>query len=277
LRELGVNWSSMLQSSRFVFSLVTANPVTMTDNLARNTATLGFTEGSNKVDAIIDALGQEGLVTILAEPNLTALSGQTASFLAGGEFPIPVAQQGGVDTSTISVVFKKFGVALDFTPTILDSRRINLRVRPEVSQISDVGAVQLGTFNIPALSVRRAETSVELASGESFAIAGLLQNTDKLDTSKIPALGDLPVLGALFRSDRFKRSETELAILVTPYLVRPAPAPALAVPTDPVASATGSDTVSDSASGTGPSTVAPVKNQAGGPMTLIGPAGFVLD
>jgi pilus assembly protein CpaC len=188
---------------------------------------------SATVDAIINALGDEGLVTVLAEPNLTALSGQTASFLAGGEFPVPVPQTSASGSTTITIIFKKFGVTLDFTPTILDGTRINLRVRPEVSQLTNSGAVQIQGFSIPALSVRRAETSIELGSGESFAIAGLLENDTTTDVSKIPGLGDLPVLGPLFRSDRFKRAETELAILVTPYLVRPAPAMAMVAPLDP--------------------------------------------
>ncbi|HTN11416.1 MAG TPA: type II and III secretion system protein family protein, partial [Acetobacteraceae bacterium] len=163
----------------------------------------------------------DGLVSILAEPNLTALSGETASFLAGGEFPIPVGQQNG----QITITFKKFGVNLDFTPTVLTDGRINLKVRPEVSQLSSVGAVTVPAGNasitIPALTVRRAETTVELGSGQSFAIAGLLQNSSSQGDSGLPALGDLPVLGALFRSDHFQRNETELVILVTPYIAAP--------------------------------------------------------
>lgn len=255
LKNLGVNFNSLIQGSRFNFKLLTENPVTQTGNLVRNFATLGWAQGANSISAIIDALAQEGLVTVLAEPNLTALSGQTASFLAGGEFPVPVSNQviGGV--SNITIEFKKFGVALDFTPTILDGSRINLRVRPEVSELTDTGAVQINGFNIPALSVRRAETTIELGSGESFALAGLLENNAQLDISKIPGLGDLPVLGPLFRSDRFRRNETELAILATPYVVRPTVPSALAGASDPLKAPSGSSS-------------AP---------TLIGPAGFVLD
>ncbi|MDB5359875.1 MAG: putative CpaC [Rhodospirillales bacterium] len=253
LRELGVNWEG---AAGRAFKFVTNNPVTQTDNLFRNTIA-AVIPGGTKIDAIIDALGQEGLVTVLAEPNLTALSGQTASFLAGGEFPIPISQQVNAGVANITVEFKKYGVALDFTPTILDANRINLHVRPEVSQLTDVGAVQLGNFNIPALTVRRAETTVELGSGEGFAIAGLLQNDTRIDVSKIPGLGDVPVLGALFRSDRFRRNETELAILVTPYIVRPAAALALAGPSDPASSVTHGH------------------SPAG--QRLIGPAGFALD
>jgi pilus assembly protein CpaC len=253
LRELGVNWGG---ATNRALKFATNNPVTQTDNLFRNTLT-AIIPGGTKIDAIIDALGQEGLITVLAEPNLTALSGQTASFLAGGEFPIPISQQINNGVPNITVEFKKYGVALDFTPTILDANRINLHVRPEVSELTDTGAVQLGDFNIPALTVRRAETTVELGSGEGFAIAGLLQSDTKLDVSKIPGLGDVPVLGALFRSDRFRRNETELAILVTPYIVRPAAALALAGPSDLSSSVT--------------------RGRSPAEQKLIGPAGFALD
>src|SRR5690606_31043474 len=148
-----------------------------------------------------DALESEGVLTVLAEPNLVAMSGETASFLAGGEFPIPVPQ--GDDTVTIT--YKKFGVSLTFTPTILADGRINLNVQPEVSQLTAAGAVTLNNFVIPALATRRAETTIELGSGQSFAIAGLLSSNTNQDLSKFPGLGDLPVLGALFRSDVFRR------------------------------------------------------------------------
>jgi pilus assembly protein CpaC len=132
----------------------------------------------------------------------------------------------------VSIEFKTFGVGLAFTPHLLDAGRINLRVRPEVSQLSTAGAVQLSGFSIPALTTRRAETTVELGSGQSFVIAGLLQNNSTQDVSKVPLLGDLPVLGALFKSDRFRRNESELVIIVTPYVVRPVSANRIAAPTD---------------------------------------------
>ncbi|MCW5700215.1 MAG: hypothetical protein KIT00_10280, partial [Rhodospirillales bacterium] len=180
----------------------------------------------------IDALEDEGLVSILAEPNLTAISGETASFLAGGEFPIMVPQ----GTNKITIEFKKFGVSLEFTPTILDSGRISLHVRPEVSSLSNDGAISVpiagGQLQVPALKVRRAETTVELGSGQSFAIAGLLENSIAHNLHKFPGLGDVPVLGALFRSDDFQRDESELVIIVTPYVVRPVANAALALPTD---------------------------------------------
>lgn len=154
------------------------------------------------------------------------MSGQTASFLAGGEFPIPVAQ----GLNQVTVQFKQFGVSLAFQPTVLSDERINLHVRPEVSQLSSQGAVTLSAANnsisIPALTVRRAETSVELGSGQSFAIAGLLQDSITQGDSALPFLGEVPVLGALFRSNSFRRSETELVIVVTPYISRPSSNPA---------------------------------------------------
>jgi pilus assembly protein CpaC len=155
------------------------------------------------------------------------MSGETASVLAGGEFPIPVAQDGGVT----SIEFRQFGVGLSFTPTILGQGRVNLRVRPEVSQLNAAGSIQANGFNIPSLTTRRAETTVELGSGQSFAIAGLLQNTTNQSLSDVPGIKEVPVLGALFRSDSFRRQESELMIVVTPYIVRPTSA-RLPLPTD---------------------------------------------
>ncbi|MGQ9367333.1 type II and III secretion system protein family protein [Azospirillum sp. ST 5-10] len=181
------------------------------------------------INGLIDALASDGLITILAEPNLVATSGETASFLAGGEFPIPVSQE---DDRT-SIEFKEFGVSLAFTPTVLSGERISMRVRPEVSELSSVGELVLEGARIPALRTRRAETTIELGSGQSFAIAGLLQNNVNETIDKFPFLGDVPVLGTLFRSSQFQRNETELVIIVTPYIVQPASGPAaLAAPTD---------------------------------------------
>ena len=175
----------------------------------------------------IDLAAKDGLVTILAEPNLTALSGETASFLAGGEFPIPVSQ----GNNAVTIEYKQYGVGLAFTPIVLADGRISMRVRPEVSELSNEGSVKTGDFVVPALITRRAETTVELGSGQSFMIAGLLRNSNGNTITKAPFLGDLPILGALFRSTSFQRSETELVIIVTPYLVRPS-SHQLALPTD---------------------------------------------
>ncbi len=176
----------------------------------------------------LDLAETEGLVTTLAEPNLTALSGETASFLAGGEFPIALSQGLG----SVGIEYKQFGVSLAFTPVVLANGRISMRVRPEVSELSDEGAITLNGFQVPALTVRRAETTVELGSGQSFMIAGLLQNGHDSTVDRTPGLGDVPVLGALFRSNRWRRSETELVIVVTPYLVQPVSANQIALPTD---------------------------------------------
>jgi pilus assembly protein CpaC len=175
----------------------------------------------------LDIAAEDGLVSILAEPNLTALSGETASFLAGGEFPIPVSQALGA----VTIEYKQYGVGLAFTPIVLADGRISMRVRPEVSELSNQGSVKTGDFIVPALVTRRAETTVELGSGQSFMITGLLRNTQANDVNKAPFLGDLPILGALFRSTSFQRSETELVIIVTPYLVRPV-STQMALPTD---------------------------------------------
>ena len=180
----------------------------------------------------LDALEKKGLLKTLAEPNLIALSGDTASFLAGGEFPVPVAQETDAGGTTITVEFKPFGVSLSFTPTVIGKDLINLVVSPEVSAIDKTTSVIISGFSIPGLTTRRATTTVELRDGQSFAIAGLIQS-DFTDTiNQVPGLGDVPIIGALARSSEFNREETELVIIVTPYLVKPAPAGALITPAD---------------------------------------------
>jgi pilus assembly protein CpaC len=182
-----------------------------------------FTGNSQQLDGVISALEQKGLARLLAEPNLVALSGDTADFLAGGEYPVPVASttQGGVPT--ITVQFKEFGVRLNFTPTVLNNKLINLRLEPEVSEIDPSVSINTGTVTIPGLSKRRAKTTVELRDGQSFAIAGLLQSTSHSQIEQFPWLGSIPVVGALLRSTAFQQKETELVVIVTPHLVRPAP------------------------------------------------------
>jgi pilus assembly protein CpaC len=182
------------------------------------------------VAALVEALENDGLVSLLAEPNLTALSGETASFLAGGEFPIAVSDGDG----GVTVTFKEYGVGIAFTPVVLSGNRISLRVRPEVSELSEAGAIRLNNIAIPGLVTRRAETTIELGSGQSFMIAGLLRNRLGNTVDKVPLLGELPVLGALFRSTRYQRDESELVIVVTPYLVRPVSS-RVALPTDGLA------------------------------------------
>lgn len=178
--------------------------------------------------AAFDLAERDGLITTLASPNLTALSGETADFLAGGEYPIPISQGLG----TTSVEYKRFGVSLAYTPTVLANGRISIRVRPEVSELSSEGAVSLNGFQIPALTIRRAETTVELGSGQSFMIAGLMSNHAQSTIDKAPGVGDMPILGSLFRSSEFRKGQSELVIVVTPYLVNPVNANDIKLPTD---------------------------------------------
>lgn len=215
-RALGVNWQALGSVGRFSLDFLTSS------GLAAIGSSNTLRAGTPDANALIDALARDNLARVLAEPNLTVLSGQSASFLAGGEFPIPIGQQNGA----ITIEFKKYGVNLAFQPTVMSDGRINLKVTPEVSQLTDQGAVRVTSVSglaivIPALTVRRAETMVELGSGQSFAIAGLLQDNVSQTDSGLPYFGEVPILGALFRSDDFRRNQTELVILVTPYIVRP--------------------------------------------------------
>ena len=185
------------------------------------------------------ALENEGLIHTLAQPNIIALSGETANFLAGGEFPVPtgVSQNG-----QITIEFKQFGVGLSFTPTLLEDGMINLLVAPEVSSLDPVAGIQMSGVRIPGLKVRRARTTLELRDGQTFALAGLIQNDFRDTVNRVPLLGRIPILGALFRSTGFERQETELVILVTPRIVRPVPAgTALQLPTDRVLQPTDTD------------------------------------
>lgn len=178
--------------------------------------------------AVLGALERDGVFKVLAEPTLTAISGETANFLAGGEFPVPIAQPG----NTMSVEYKPFGVRVDFTPRVLSENRIRLDVGSEVSEIQDIGQANVRSMVVPAISTRRANTTVELASGESFMIAGLIQDKSKANIHKVPGLGDIPILSPLFRSAEFQRNETELVIAVTPYLADPVSGSDIRLPTD---------------------------------------------
>jgi pilus assembly protein CpaC len=275
LNEIGVNWEKLGTTLQFL----TQNNLPPTP--APSTIIVGR-PASQAVSAMVDALATEGFIKDLAEPDLVAMNGQTASFLAGGEFPVPIAGAAGTNgIPTISVQFQSYGVSLAFTPTIIDAHHLNLRIRPEVSALTSVGAVSVpitstATVTIPALIVRKADTTLELGSGESFALAGLLQHDTEQDISKVPLLGDIPILGALFRSNEFQRNETELVIIVTPYLVDPsttrlaAPTDGLALPSFPQQVLFG-DTYRQGLP-------APARGplDAGG-NGLIGPAGFRLD
>jgi pilus assembly protein CpaC len=176
----------------------------------------------------LDFAERNGLAATLAQPNLTTVSGETAEFLVGGQLPIPLVDNNGA----LSVEYRDYGVSLKYTPTVLADGRINLRVRPEVSELSSQGAVRLGGTEIPGITTRMAETTVELGSGESFMIAGMMSNSSTASIDKYPGLGDVPILGALFKSNGWKRNETELVIVVTPYLVKPVSESQIKLPTD---------------------------------------------
>jgi pilus assembly protein CpaC len=264
-RQLGFNWQALGTADNWKWGFLTGAaingrigaqvPLGLTALSGATSAPYQVGGGFGKIgssadiNGIIDALAGDQLITILAEPNLTAESGETASFLAGGEFPIPIAATGSAGNTSITVEFKSYGVSLSVVPTVLSPNRLNLRVRPEVSQLTSNGAVSVpinggGTLTIPALTVRRAETTIELGSGQSFAIAGLLEKTSTDNTNALPGLGELPVIGALFKSNDFQRGESELVIIVTPYLVKPAPSPeALHLPTDGFTPATDLDRI----------------------------------
>jgi pilus assembly protein CpaC len=190
---------------------------------------IAFGGSGSEVDALVGALQRNGMMTILAEPNLTAATGRPASFLAGGEIPIPTP---GNQAGQITVTYKPFGVSLEFTPTLIKTNRIALRVRPEVSSLSRIGAIKANGIDLPSLMVRRADTTVEVASGQTFAIAGLFQRQMSLDYEQTPEVANLPILGPLFRSARYRRDETELVILITPILVKPVRDRGLATPLD---------------------------------------------
>ncbi len=209
------------------------DPLTFTGpgfNTNGNGTTLGGIGRLFGLDVLgaMDLSERLGLITTISQPNLTALSGETATFLAGGEFPIPISQGLG----NVAIEYRNFGVSLAYTPTVLANGRISIRVRPEVSELSSQGAVTLNGFQVPALTIRRTETTVELGSGQSFMIAGLLSNNAQNSLDKAPGLGDVPILGNLFRSRSFRRGETELVIVVTPYLVQPVNANEIRLPTD---------------------------------------------
>ena len=222
LRRLGVDVkNTLLSSGNFTFQKIISNAFPVTDALvskgsAGSLASIGWSSGSGSVGAIIESLERTGMMRTLAEPNLTALSGETAKFLAGGEFPVPVAS----DNDKITVVFKSFGVATTFKPIVLSDGRISLSIGAEVSELSTEGAVSINGISIPALKVRRAETTLELPSGATLAMAGMLSDDTRQSVEGVPGLKNLPVLGQLFRSNDFRRRETELVILVTPYIAK---------------------------------------------------------
>ena len=226
-KNLGINWDMLLNPGSLAIGLITNRwpsvlggggllPSSASTGLG-GSALFGYQGSNGSASLIIDALAEENLLTVLAEPNLTSRSGETASFFAGGEFPIPVS----ATDEQITIEFKKFGVILDITPTVLSNDRISIHIRPEVSEISDLGAVVINNFRIPGIAVRRTEATIELASGQSFAVAGLLQNQTRNVVREVPWLAALAILGPLFRSSRYRNMETELVIIATANIVTP--------------------------------------------------------
>jgi pilus assembly protein CpaC len=240
-RELGVNWN-VFSSSKRAHTGNNTKPADLNNGIpglgevARSVAPGPFgllisrmVDGGVTTDLIIKAMEESGVVRSLAEPNLVALSGDTASFLAGGEFPIPIPGSFG----TVGIDYKRYGVGLAFTPTVLKNGVVNLKIEPEVSQLDTSNPVQVAGISVPPLIVRRASTTVELRDGQSFVIGGLLQNNSTAAQEQLPWIGDVPVLGALFGSKSYQKNETDLAIIVTPRIVRPArPGDAIKTPLD---------------------------------------------
>ncbi|WP_297582732.1 type II and III secretion system protein family protein [Roseibium sp.] len=218
IKQLGVQFSGTIGAGNWAPFMSNLPNFTVNPSIV-NQATAGatFASGATSITAQVKALQRDGVIRTLAEPTLTAISGENASFLAGGEFPIPIAQE----DNTVTVEFKKFGVGLDFTPIVLSGGRISLRVKTEVSELSNDGAVSAGGITISALKVRRAESTMELPSGGTLVMAGLLSESYQQSIEGVPGLMQIPILGSLFKSRDFLRQQTELAVFVTPYVVRP--------------------------------------------------------
>ncbi|MGY2194702.1 type II and III secretion system protein family protein [Pseudomonas pergaminensis] len=197
-------------------NLLFPTPTTQALQISSSSFNIGF--GGGRVSAMINALERSGFAYTLARPSLVAMSGQSASFLAGGEVPVPVPSAG---SDTISIEYKEFGIRLTLTPTVIDRNRITLKVAPEVSELDYSNAVQIQGIQVPALTVRRTDTSVSLADGESFVISGLISTNNRSTISKFPGLGDIPIIGAFFRDSNISREEKELLMIVTPHLVQP--------------------------------------------------------
>ncbi len=230
LKQFGIDTRALFSSGGLAVGFVNANPFTINGPLTRADAGLGtsFAGKGVDIDALVQAYERDGLIRTLAEPTLTAISGENAKFLAGGEFPIPVAQ----DNDRTTIEFKPFGVGLGFTPVVMSEGRISMRITSEVSETTSENAIRTDRMTIPGLKVRRAETTVELPSGGSMVMAGMIQERTKQDLNGVPGVKDLPVLGALFRSRDYLSNETELVVIVTPFIVSPVNENKLATPLD---------------------------------------------
>jgi pilus assembly protein CpaC len=239
LKQFGMNIGALVNSGNFSTAILSQNALPLTAAAGLGTlpdyaaipngpapiiapgtnsgVASAFNGANTHLAGVLRALERDGLIRTLAEPNLTAVSGETANFLAGGEYPIPVVDSDG----KLSVTFKKFGVALAFTPVVLSEGRISLKIESEVSELTNEGAVVLSSISIPALKTRQAKSTVELPSGGSLALAGLISDSTRQNVDGFPGLKDVPVIGTLFRSRDFQKQETELVVIVTPYMVRP--------------------------------------------------------
>ena len=241
MRNLGINFNVVSASGQqmgvsLLDNLTTlpsngfpANPLGVSNNV---NGILRFLGNGASWTAFIDALKENDLVKVLAEPTLITMSGKRASFLAGGEYPIPVPQALGTGGAIITIQYKTFGVGLNFMPTVLGNGKISMEVAPEVSELDFTNAISLQGYIVPSLTTRRTSTTVELADGQSFAVAGLLSEEVKETVKKFPVLGDIPVLGVLFGASQFQRTKRELVIIVTPHLVKPVDMARQTLPTD---------------------------------------------
>lgn len=285
LKQLGIEWANLGRFNDFyltnakdtgqqLFQVGSEAAFLANPEETLTTFGLGWASGASQINLKLNALEQDGLFKLLAEPNLVAVSGQEAEFLAGGELPIPVPQPGGGGGNTqLTIEFKPFGVAVKFKPFVLSENRLRMEVAPEVSELDSSLSVNLAGFNVPGISTRRAKTTVELAPGESFMIAGLIKDEGRTNINSLPGVKELPVLGALFRSTEFQRNETELVIAVTPYLVDPVASKDIKLPTDGYAPASDMEMVFYGA----------LTSRSRGPLQrtqtpeLEGPVGFMVD
>jgi pilus assembly protein CpaC len=223
IKQLGIDLNGSLGYGNSVLNFNTENPFSASNGPISNTHfSPGWVNGGNRITATLRAMERAGVVRTLAEPNLTAISGETASFLAGGEFPIPAGatcDAGGINCR-VSIQFKKFGIGLNFTPVVLSEGRISLKVATEVSELSNEGGLVQAGLVVPSLRVRRADTTVEIPSGGALAMAGLIAEQTKQAINGIPGLLQVPILGTLFKSRDYVNRQSELVVLVTPYIVR---------------------------------------------------------
>jgi pilus assembly protein CpaC len=277
IKQLGVDLSSAADFGDFALRLATANSFSVQGQSVGGLSTdgTGFTSGNDSIEGALRALERDGILRTLAEPNLTAISGESAKFLAGGEFPVPTSRD---RDGNVQIEFKPFGVGLNFTPVVLSEGRISLKISTEVSELSSDGAfVFQGSggegVTVPALKVRRAETTLELPSGGSLVMAGLLSDSTRQNIDGVPGAKDVPVLGQLFRSRDYQKNETELVVIVTPYLVDPTSRKNLVLPTDGYAPASDMDTI---LMGRLNATYG-ARGATPGKEPLQGPVGFVVD